>query len=297
MRLDEYLARVAQCTSLNQVNRLHIGMENVLAPAEVCALVDTARARNAALPPASQHWLSGMDVMLRGDGRPVQPYERITWSRGAVAYSAPGDAVTGARRRLVIALTGGVNRLMMPMALFLQYCPADRLDFLVLSDFQRKYYLAGVEGLGHDLPSTIAEIRARFPRSVLASAITFGTSAGGFASVWMGVELGVARAVAVGGVTPNEIGQHVRTQGTDLSGFEEAIRRHESRLPEVVLVSGALAERDIGKAHAMQRYLPATHITVPDSSNHNMLYDAWKAGGLAPLLDRLLGDAPASATA
>lgn len=50
------------------------------------------------------------------------------------------------------------------------------------------------------------------------------------AAIWAAVELGLPRAVSVGGVTPDEIGERVQTQGLSAEGFDEAIRRNAGRL-------------------------------------------------------------------
>lgn len=288
--LDAYVARMRRCSTVNQVNGVHIEMEVTMAPADISAIIDGTRETRASLPEASQRWLERMDTLLRGGGRPVQGYVRQSWSRGAHYYAAPGDAATRAGRRLVIAFSGNARRLMMPIPVFLQHCPADRLEFLLLMDFKRLFYLKGVEGLGTDLPSTIAAIAARFSRNRLRRAMSLGTSAGGLAAVWAGVELGCSRAISVGGVTPAEIGQRERTRDFDISGFEAAIRRNASRLPEVVSVSGERYERDNNKARSLQRYLPTRHITVPEGTQHNAMFDAWKAGMLDSLVEQMLGD-------
>ena len=91
--LDTYLAQLARCATGNQFNRLHITLENLLAPAEMCALIDGVRERERlAVPPAAIQWLDRMDAMLRGGGRRVQGYVRR-------ALAAGRDRLHGARRR------------------------------------------------------------------------------------------------------------------------------------------------------------------------------------------------------
>jgi hypothetical protein len=57
-------------------------------------------------------------------------------------------------------------------------------------------------GLGDDFPTSIARLRDLCAPSRFGRAISFGTSAGGLATVWAAVALGLTRAVSVGGVTP-----------------------------------------------------------------------------------------------
>lgn len=287
--LDAYLAQIARRSTVNQFNQLHISLENVLSPAEVCAIVDGARSRGVALPPEATHWLSRMDELLRKDGRAAQPYARQTLGEAATAYAAPGTPAERARRTFVIAFTGDAHRLMMPVSLFLQACPADRYELLVLSDFRRSLYLRGIAGLGDDFPSAVSRIGAMAPSPRDRRVVSLGTSAGGLASVWAAVELGLARAVSVGGVTPEQAGGRYQTQGLSTEAFEESIRRHAARLPEVLLVSGEQNDRDQRKALSMADRLPATLVAVPGCAHHNVLYDLWTRGELEPFLARSLG--------
>jgi hypothetical protein len=291
--LDAYLADVARCTTVNQFNRLHILLENVIAPAEAAALIDGVRERGLELPQPAAHWLARTDALLRANGRRTQPYARHALAEGATVYAAPGTSAERSGRTLVLAYSGDANRLMMPIALLLQHCPAERYEFVVLVDRKRSLYLAGVAGLGDDLPSTIERLGALTLPSRYRRAVSFGTSAGGLAAVWTGVALGLARAVSVGGVTPDEASERVQTQHLSTDAFDEAIRRNLGKLPEVLLVAGERNVRDNEKVLAMSALLPATRITVPGSTHHNVLYDIWNRGELDAFMAQLLGDGEA----
>jgi len=291
--LDAYLAQLARCETGNQFNRLHITLENLLAPAEVCALIDGVRERALEVPPAAVHWLDRMDTILRNGGRRVQGYVRRAIAEDATAYALPGDASARAERTLVFAYTGDANRLMMPIALFLQHCPAESYEFVVLIDRSRTFYLSGIPGLGEDLPATIARLDELCAPKRFRRAMALGTSAGGLAAVWTAVALGLDRAVSVGGVSPSEVPLRQQTRDLSTEAFDEALRR-AARLPEVLLVVGERAERDQQKALTMSALLPATTIVVPGAARHNSLYEAWQAGTLGDLLERALGEGKAS---
>jgi hypothetical protein len=286
--LDWYVAEIMRRQTANLINQLHIMLENMLAPAELCALIDESRERGTNLPPPAAHWLGRMDTLLRGGGQTVQPYERRMINKSAAVYAAPGTGAERSGRTVVVAFTGDAHRLMMPISLLLQQCPADRYEMLMLSDFRRSLYLRGIDGLGSDFPETLERIRTLIPASSEGRVVTLGTSAGGLAAIWAAIELGLPRAVSVGGVTPDEIGERVQTQGMSTPGFDDAIRRSAGRLPEVLLVSGEQNDRDNRKALSMAGRLPATLISVPDCANHNVLHALWSRGELRPFLARLM---------
>ena len=45
--IDAYVADILHCKTVNQFHRIHIQMEVSMAPAELCAIIDGARERNA----------------------------------------------------------------------------------------------------------------------------------------------------------------------------------------------------------------------------------------------------------
>lgn len=287
--ISGYLAEAMRCRTVNEFNRLHITLDNVLAPVEIDALIRGVRQRATSMPEPVALWLSRWDAMLRSNRRPVEPYQRCPIGPGVIHYVAPGPASARTQRTLVFAFTGDVNRMMMPAGLFLQHCPADRYEFVFLFDGTRSFYLQGIEGLAGTLPEAIDALGKRFPPSSFQRAISIGCSSGGLAAIWTAVALGLPRGVSVGGTTPAQIGEDMPEQGKFVEAeFEALLRAHAGALPEVLLVSGELNERDIAKAVEMSALLPATNVIVPGSARHNTLDDAWVAGTLDSLLARLL---------
>lgn len=290
--VDWYLGEIAGCRTLNQFNRVHIHIAVYFTPAETCEIIDGVRARGIPLAPEARQWHQKTDEQLRAGGRRVMPYERSVVAPGAMMYAAPGTPEERARRTLVIAFTGNAHRLGMPLATFLQHCPGEDYEFLVLFDRARRFYLAGVDGLGANLPSSIDAIRARVDPSRYRRALTFGTSGGGLATVWAAVQLELPRAVSVGGSTPVEIAKTEGVNELELSEFPRVIQRHAGRLPEVVFVAGELAQHDLQKGRHLQQFLPTRMFVVPGCDGHNVLFQDYAQGGLDGLLAVLLGERP-----
>lgn len=295
--VERYLGEIARCRTLNEFNRVHIQIEIHCSPPEVCAIIDAVRERGIPLIANLQRWHAIVDEQLRGGGRRPQPYVRTPVSPGATMYAAAGTREEHARRTLVIAFTGIADRLMMPVATFLQHCPAENYDFLVLFDRSRRFYLGGIAGLGDGLPASIEAMRALIASSGYRRAVTLGTSGGGLAAVWAGVELELDRAISVGGSIPDEVAKTENGHDIDMSGFEEAIRRHAGRLPEVVYLAGEHAPRDLAKGKEMQRYLPTTTLVITGCDNHNTLHYLRRRGELEGLLARLFAERHVDAAA
>jgi hypothetical protein len=285
--LDQFLEQVDRCATVNQFNRLRTGIENAFAPAEICALIDGARARGVAVPEHCARWFDNTDASLRGNGRPLQPYARHVVSTSAAIYAAPGTPQERASRTLVIAYATDALRLFMPISVFLQHLPAASHEVMLLIDPQRRFFLTGVEGLGEDLPSTMRRIAELTQPSRYRRSVAFGCSAGGLAAIWTAVELGFTRGVSVGGVDVTSVIGRVAMQDFDLTGFDAAVRRR-LKLPEIRLVFGEGNERDSQKAVEMAKRLPSQYVTVHGASDHNVLYDVYKGGRLDEFLTQLI---------
>ena len=290
--VDWYLGEIAGCRTLNQFNRVHIHIAVYFTPAETCAIIDGVRERGVPLAPEARQWHEKTAQQLRAGGRRVMPFERSMLAPGAMMYAAPGTPEERGRRTLVIAFTGNAHRLGMPLSTFLQHCPAEDYEFVVLFDRAQRFYLKGIQGLGADLPSSIDAIRDRVDPSRYRRALAFGTSGGGLATVWAGAQLELPRAVSVGGSTPAEIADRVGMQDVDLSGFAQVIRQHAGRLPEVVYVAGEFATLDLEKGRRLRHYLPTKMFVVPGCDGHNVLFQVYLQGGLDGLLATLLDERP-----
>jgi hypothetical protein len=214
------------------------------------------------VPEGVKRWLDLTDSLLRPRGQRVEPYERHALAEGATMYAAPGTPDERASRTLVVAFCGDAQRLMMPIALFLQQLPAAKHELMLLVDRTRRFYLGGVAGLGDGLPATIRRIGELAAPAKPRRTVAFGTSAGGLAALWTAVELGMTRGVSVGGISTESVPERVHTQHFDTRGFDDAVRRCVA-LPDIVLVSGERNVRDTEKALSMAARLPARHVVVP----------------------------------
>lgn len=284
--VDAYLAELARCTTANQLARFHITIENAYAPAEIGALIDGLRRRRAAVPEGVVQWMAVTEAMLLRDRPRYEPYVRHAVAAGATIYAAPGTDDERAARTLVVAFSGDANRLMMPIALFLQHLPAASHEVLLLVDRTRRFYLGGAAGVGDDMPSMVRGIERVARPTRFRRAVSFGTSAGGLAALWTGIALGFPRAVSVGGAVVEAVDERVQTQHFDIGAFD-ALVRSAPTLPDIVLVSGESNERDTRKALMTAARLTARHVVVPGARKHNVLYEVWQRGDR---LDALLAE-------
>jgi tetratricopeptide (TPR) repeat protein len=106
----------------------------------------------------------------------------------------------------VLVFTALTDVVSMPLPIFDRYLAALGITAIYLKDFQRLFYLRGIASLGQRYDGTIRALREICRRLGLQRLFTLGTSAGGFAAVRYGVELGADRMLSFCGETHGAVG-------------------------------------------------------------------------------------------
>ncbi|CAG0949406.1 hypothetical protein BURK1_00102 [Burkholderiales bacterium] len=286
--IDRYVETVRALRTVNQFNRFHLELEGVLGPAEFADLADRILAFDPPLPDAGLHWARALRELLARSGRAPQAMPGYAIAPMAHFYRSGNAALPRESRTLVVCFTDAPMRMMMPLPLFLQHCPSTAHDYLVLRDPRRAWFLDGIDGLGGDVPGIAASLdRLASPRAY-RRAVTLGVSAGGLAAWWTAIALGFARAVSVGGTLPESIIGIPAAGGRSTAGFDDLVQARGGALPELVYVYGEDHGHDREKAALAAARVPATLVAVPSVGRHNVFYDTFLRGELAPLLERLI---------
>jgi tetratricopeptide (TPR) repeat protein len=114
------------------------------------------------------------------------------------------DVVVGQADRsdkLVLVFTAQNDAVNMPIAMFDRYLAKLGVSAIFLKDFNRLLHVNGVVSLGDSLESTLSTLRGLITRMGARRIYCIGASAGGFAAIRYGAELGVERVVSFAGET------------------------------------------------------------------------------------------------
>jgi tetratricopeptide (TPR) repeat protein len=220
-------------------------------------------------------------------------------TRDVIAAGPPGAEA------VVLVFTALNDVMSMPLPVFDRYLASFGVTVVYLKDFQRLLYLRGIGSLGKDYPETIAALRELCGRLRARRLCTFGYSAGGYAAVRYGVELGADRIASFAGEThmvrdavarleqgynviKKRLQARISDEEMDLRHFLAA-RRCSGRIE---LVYPEDSPRD--RAHAMHLSVVAgvSLHPVAGCGDHNLL--SWLAlhADLRAMIGRLLGLAP-----
>ena len=320
--IAEYLEKLGRCSSPNQVNAVHIRLENALTPVEmfeIINIVTTAQqimsgshdwrseaksVRNltaivaalASLPDRHRdyvfRWVATIaSMMLRAPQPDAENYRRRPMGRHIWLFTT-GGMTRG--KTLLLCFTGAGQRMMMPVSVFLQHLPSVHFDVLVLRDEGRNGFRQGIPNVGNNLEELVARIGASREHPY-SSFMSLGVSAGAMAAVWACLHLGLQRGIAIGVNSPVD----PRWQQLQDGGLEASFSRYLSRLaspPDLLLIYGADEFRDASAARELSGLVPAQTLAVQGTDNnpsgHNALYTLQQRGSLAAFLDEALSVSP-----
>lgn len=301
--LDYYDSLIAKCTTLNQVNRAHITLSNIITPDEAMLLWRSLfkDGIHAGPPPspssafsaedlrqAAREWINKQRLDLAASGKDgIEPFLRRILHENATLFTdgRPRDAKT-----LVVALTGANYRMMMPVPTFLQNLDASTTDLVIIRDGMRHGYRKGVAGLADSVEDLADRLPDWLEMSSYRRVCGLGISAGGLPTLLVGLRLGIPNLLLVGPSGPSDarwarpghpaIADTVRAAGAD------GTRRR------IVIAYGAQCEEDREGAREIADLIDVRIVEVSDPFEpvgHPALHPLAARGKLAAFLHEHLG--------
>jgi hypothetical protein len=280
-----YHKRIARCRTPNQVNRIHIALDNYMTPAEARYFRAALGAEPAESP--GREWISRLaDAMPTNIVRPIE-FERRGLLKGVTHYTAAGTSPD--RKTLLIAFTGAFHRLMLPTPWLLDCLNPVLYDVVLLRDFSRVAYAAGIPGLGGDFATALANLRSLVDPRAYRSAISIGTSAGGLPAILAAIHLRLNKAIAIGPQPLGRVAALLQKNGLSDEPYSTLLASRPQPFPEVLLVCAAENPDDVAAAASLQQRVPARLIKVRNCPVHGVLGWHHAQGSLPGFLAKLLG--------
>jgi hypothetical protein len=287
-RLDRayrlYRRYTKRCRTENQLNRVHIALDNYMTPAEVRHFAAALAAEPANSP--SRRWIDTLERSMPVKApRPLE-FERREHARGVTHYTA--GASPAAQKTLIIGFSGIHHRLMMPTAWLLDCLNPQLYDVVVLRDFSRRSFALGLPGLGSDLLGLLSGLRKHCDPRAYRKAVSMGTSAGGVPAVIAAIALGLDRGIAVCPSHYLWYVQHLKALGLNERAYAEVLASRNRPFPQLVLVTGAEKKDDLAAAAALHAVVPSRLWKLRNCAQHGVLKWQIERGTLRPFLSKLL---------
>lgn len=190
------------------------------------------------------------------------------------------------------------------------------LNKLLVRDPSMRWYLGGIDGLGHDVSSTVEALREQVEALAPSAVVTVGQSMGGYAAILYGALLRADKVVSFGTLSCFDrrlwsiIGDHrwgpvldaVERSGLDIADHADLpglLARQPDPQPDIDLVFGLSAGRGVDTgtaighdgAHAL-RFAGRRNVSIlPIAHSGHAVVEHFRAGGVltAVLAQRLFG--------
>jgi hypothetical protein len=116
----------------------------------------------------------------------------------------------------LILFCGAGHRLGAPVPFLHRWLGLLPAHLIYLRDFRQLFYLAGLDSLGPDRAATLQSLRALVASLGATRIVCYGNSAGGFAALHYGLDLGAESVLAMNGPTNLDVGfnTHLRMYRT-----------------------------------------------------------------------------------
>jgi hypothetical protein len=280
-----YRQRIGRCRTENQVNRVHIAIENYMTPAEARYFRVALDGDPAESP--SRLWITRLTgAMPTNIVRPVE-FERRGLLKGVTHYTA--DISSTDQKTLIIGFTGIAHRLMMPTPWVLDCLNPALYDVVLLRDFSRVAYASGIRGLGADFVMALSNLPMHVDPRGYRNTIAFGTSLGGIPAILAAILLNLDKAIAIGPQEFGRIAALLRRHGLSDEPYASLLASRPQPFPEVVLVCGAEHGDDVAAAASLQQRVPARVVRVRNCAAHVVLGWHHGQGTLPAFLAKILG--------
>jgi hypothetical protein len=247
--------------------RMHIELENTASPYEAINFIRNERIKKSALQPILD---KTEKLMLHGFEK-IRPFVRHTISDNVFYYNSGNKD-----KNLLICFCGKANRLLMPIPVFLQYIDNEIYDVLILMDPSGLCFHSGIPEFGLTLEESIRKLSRLVSSGNHQQVITFGTSGGGCASLYVGIYLNAKKAISVGGRHPFDyVDTKIALSKKGLSGSEfdkllsEKLNKCETNI-QVIFANENNSDKKSAQTF-LKQLINVNLLPVNDTDNHNVL--------------------------
>jgi hypothetical protein len=277
--------------TINQINRVHIALENRLTPIKAQTLMEAERDESNLV---FSEWIDKFyDMFSKGGAKKAEPFLRQNIASHVDLFSSePLVKEKRGTKTLVLCFTGAAQRMMMPLAVFLQHFDATRYDVVMIRYPKREGYRHGIPSFGEDIEDSLLRLMEIVESGCYAKTVAFGVSGGAAPALLCGLCKGVSAVLAVGINHPDD--ERWREE-SGISLRERIVKRVQNTisLPPIHLLYGRESAPDKEAAYAVSelvsvRITEVSHTAYP--VGHVALFPILMEGKMSHLLETVFLD-------
>lgn len=271
-----YQRLTARCKTINQINRIHIALENWMTPTQWEELYDgikkldefqflniqpqTSPKSVYDIAYAQYDWFYRMSRLYEAVkyNRVAEPYLKVNRSRHWSFYRNPIDYN---KKTLVVCFTGLAQRMMMPLPIFLQNFDANAVDILMILYPKGVGFREGMVGFSESFEETLEALEMLACSYPYARKVALGVSGGGSPAVLCALKAGWDAAMSFSGAHPYDERWH-KSLKCSLAHLIEKYKLRQTKKMPIYLVFGWDSIADKAAAEAFGKLLPAQLIQI-----------------------------------
>ncbi len=302
IRLYERLTQ--HCTTVNQLNRVHIALENRMVPLGLHALIQSAASGEGVWrdrwSAERQRWIAGLQsIFVRSGIAELQTFRRRCRAPGLVLYA--DNKPHSADKRLLVCFTGIAGRLMIPLPVFLQHVDAKSTDVILLRYPKPEGYRHGMPGIASGFVDLFKTLPRYFPAGPYRQRAALGVSGGAIPAVLLGMSSQFDMVLAFGIGNPDDDRWSSILKG-DIVQMIKGLAPERQRFTRVTLVHGKDDYADRAAVNILAPKLSARTVAIGQKDavvGHACVRPIVMSGQFKSFLERELwesGESPPMAT-
>lgn len=202
--LKKYLQRYAECSTENQINMFHIGLENRMTPNDLYTLFHQMTSQPSRFNKYQLDWVIKLYTMYKKSGTNIPQKYELQYIKPSVNIYCQ-NKIPKASKTLIICYTGKLQRMMMSTPVFLQHIDANENDIALIYYPRGKGYSNGIEDIGKDLWGTMENLCNLLNTKSYKRIVSMGCSAGAVPALLMALKYNFSSCIMAAPPNPKSI--------------------------------------------------------------------------------------------
>jgi hypothetical protein len=281
-------------TSINQLNRVHIALENSLTPLQWFKLQSDLSASLKEIPSereneyhvAQKNWIKQINEMCFVSGiKSPQLFKREAIKKFIKLFKGASK-----NKKLLVCFTGLAQRMMVPLPSFLQHVNSNEIDVLLITYPKKTGFRSGLKGSTNSFDDFIEDLNVMIQTSQYDEIFSIGVSGGGLPAILCALKLNFEAAISFSGGNPEDV-RWTEALGYKLEKLIETYLNKNRSKPILTLVYGEDSQDDMLAAKRTAELLKVQKVVIRSNKGkvgHVSLYPLMMAGKLISFLENAL---------
>ncbi len=235
----------------------------------------------------TQKWINRIDNYFKQTNKNYpEPFIKKRINRYTIHFTSKDQTTKTKDKTLLVCFTGNAQRMMMPLAVFLQSLDSKTTDVIYIKNPKEKGYMSGLPGYDKSFEEMLDRLGS-LPFDNYKHVVGMGTSGGAYAILLLSLRYSFDAVMAVGPIGPDDF-RLIKELGKNTENFIEDFTNNTHKLPSIYLVYGANDLKDKDNIYKWKKVLKEVNIIKIDDIGHVALRPLIQNGKFADLLSKTI---------